>query len=156
MGKGGARRVELNSSVFSQGRRTPPNALPLRKYANRNVHKLVSFTSCEPVFLCLLRAGLDLETEAGHAAPVLLDSGLAVGLGVRRLGEEHALVAPRLLVLADAAGLSSELSGQQGAREFKTSCPSYGLERELAHTLGLDSASTGLASGFVAREASDC
>lgn len=48
---------------------------------------------------------LDLEAEASHTATVLLDGGLAVSLGICRLGEEHALVALRLLVLADTAGL---------------------------------------------------
>lgn len=98
---------------------------------------------------------LDLEAEAGHAASVLLDGGLAVGRGIRRRGEEHALVALRLLVFADTAGLGRESTGQQGTRYCEGLWPSCGLETELAHTLGLDSASTGLASGLVAREASD-
>lgn len=43
--------------------------------------------------------------ETGHAALVLVDEGNAVGGRVGSLREEHALVALRLLVLADAAGL---------------------------------------------------
>lgn len=48
---------------------------------------------------------LDLESEAGHAALVLLDHGLALLGGIVGFGEEHAVIASGLLVLADAAGL---------------------------------------------------
>jgi hypothetical protein len=44
-------------------------------------------------------------SETGHAALVLVDEGNAVGGRIGSLGEEHALVALRLFVLADAAGL---------------------------------------------------
>ena len=49
---------------------------------------------------------LDLVSEAEHAGLVLRDKRLAVGLGVLGVGEEHALVALGLFVLANAAGLS--------------------------------------------------
>ena len=52
-----------------------------------------------------LIAPLHLEPESLHALLVLQYSRLAVGFGVRGLGHEHALVALRFLVLADAAGL---------------------------------------------------
>ncbi|PWI66631.1 hypothetical protein PCL_04769 [Purpureocillium lilacinum] len=45
------------------------------------------------------------ESVAEHTRLVLVDEGLAIGGGVLGRGEEHALVAPRLLVLAHAAGL---------------------------------------------------
>lgn len=48
---------------------------------------------------------LHLEPETFHAHLVLLYRGLAVFLGVRGPGHEHALVPLRLLVLAHAAGL---------------------------------------------------
>ena len=48
---------------------------------------------------------LDLEPEPGHAAAVQVDGRLAVLLGVGGVGEEHALVALGLFVLAHAAGL---------------------------------------------------
>ena len=47
-------------------------------------------------------ADSDLEAEALHAAPVLLDRCLAVLGRILGVREEHALVAPRLFVLADA------------------------------------------------------
>ena len=46
-----------------------------------------------------------LEAKARHAGPVALNGGFAVGDGIGGLGEEHALVAGRLFVLAHAAGL---------------------------------------------------
>ena len=48
---------------------------------------------------------LDLEPEPGHAAAVQVDGRLAVLLGVGGVGEEHALVALGLFVLAHAARL---------------------------------------------------
>ena len=52
-----------------------------------------------------LAAPLDSEAVPLHAQLVLLDHALAVLLRVVALGEQHALVAPGLLVLAHAAGL---------------------------------------------------
>ena len=46
-----------------------------------------------------------LETEAGHAALVLVDRGSAVLLGVCTVAEEHAFVAGRFLLFAYAAWL---------------------------------------------------
>jgi hypothetical protein len=54
---------------------------------------------------------LDLETKAGHASLVLIDSRLALLGGVIGLGEEHAVIASGLLILADAAGLYMCMTG---------------------------------------------
>lgn len=51
------------------------------------------------------RGGLDLKAEAGHAGLVLLDHRLALLRWVIGLGEQHAVIAGGLLVLANAAGL---------------------------------------------------
>lgn len=50
---------------------------------------------------CLWQA----EAKALHAGLVFLDHVLAVGLRVGSVGEEHALVAGGLFILADAAWL---------------------------------------------------
>lgn len=62
------------------------------------------------------RIPLYLETISGHAASVLIDEGAAVSLGIGRLGEEHALVALGLFLLANAARL---FSIRQLARRLK-------------------------------------
>lgn len=54
---------------------------------------------------------LDFETKAGHASLVLIDSRLALLGGVIGLGEEHAVIAGGLLILADAAGLYMCMTG---------------------------------------------
>lgn len=55
------------------------------------------------------------EPEALHAALVLVDGRLAVLGRVGGVGEEHALVALRLLVLADTAGLLVKINGTVSA-----------------------------------------
>lgn len=57
------------------------------------------------------RPGSYFVAEAEHAVPVLLDERPAVGGRVGGGGEEHALVAPRLLLLADAARLRRGVRG---------------------------------------------
>ena len=57
------------------------------------------------------------EAVALHAGPVFLDHGLAVGLRVGSVGEEHAFVTGGLLIFADAAWLSQLVS--RGTREVK-------------------------------------
>ncbi len=64
---------------------------------------------------------LYLEAKAGHACPVLVDCRLAVGGRVGRLGEEHALVALRLFLCANAAGLA-EVSQCRPGRKTDCSC----------------------------------
>lgn len=54
---------------------------------------------------------LDLETKAGHAGLILIDGRLTLFGGVIGLGEEHAVVASGLLILADAAGLYMCITG---------------------------------------------
>lgn len=46
-----------------------------------------------------------LEAKPGHASLILVDDGLAIARGIVRLGEEHAIVTLRFLVLAHAAWL---------------------------------------------------
>jgi hypothetical protein len=53
---------------------------------------------------------LDLVAESSHAALVLIDEEDAVLGGILRVGEEHALVALALFLLADAAGLLESVS----------------------------------------------
>lgn len=48
---------------------------------------------------------LNLEPIPSHAVLILLDQGLAVGLWVAGLGEEHAVIAGALFFLAHAAWL---------------------------------------------------
>ena len=75
---------------------------------------------------------LELEAEASHAALVLVDGGLAVGGRVGGLGEQHALVALRLFVLAHAAGLLVwrqyfETEGSRAAGKVRESQSYLGL-----------------------------
>jgi hypothetical protein len=53
------------------------------------------------------RSKLDLEAKASHAGLVLFDHGLALLGRVVGFGEEHAVIAGRLFLLANTAGLQS-------------------------------------------------
>ena len=61
---------------------------------------------------------LYLEAKSRHATPVLLNGRPAVLLGVLGCGEEHALVALRLLILAHAAWLSAAAAAARVSAAF--------------------------------------
>lgn len=63
------------------------------------------------------------EAVALHAGPVFLNHGLAVGLRVGSVGEEHAFVTGGFLVFANAAWLSqlvNKWAGNVGRRRQHT------------------------------------
>jgi len=132
--RGGNRAVQAESTNPSSNvfqRRQCRFASRRTVYAFRMVHSINPLSSQDRRKIKLETSLSNLKTEPQHTALVLLYCRLAILLRVRRFGKQHAIIAFRLLFLANTAGLYPPVS------QFVE----YTLGEPSPHTFGLEAAS---------------